>query len=337
MLMGIWTLFAAASSLFAQDWQYTTVHTFGDSTGTANDPSSGIILASDGKLYGTALSGGANKTGAVFRCDRNGSGFQIIHDFGPGEDGFGSGGPLAGVLEASDGKLYGATLGGGTNHAGTIYCLNRDGSGFQVIHDFERSTNDYGADIYGELIEGTDGLLYGTTRSGGAFDNGTVFRIAKDGSAFEVLHDFDFSSGAGAFPEVPLWQGSDGALYGATTDNRSDIETPGAGKIFRINPDGSGYAVIHDFDLKADDGIFPGFGLTEGRDGQLYGTTFRGGAVDGGVVFKLRKNGTGYRVLHSFPFRTEPFGPLRKDPSGQLYGITEFGGTGQWRDDIFHR
>src|SRR3954471_22720650 len=98
ILIGIWTLFAA-TSLFAQDWQFTTVHSFGDSVATANLPSSGVILASDEKLYGTALSGGANKTGAVFRCNRDGSGFQIIHDFGPGEDGFGGGGPLAGVLE----------------------------------------------------------------------------------------------------------------------------------------------------------------------------------------------------------------------------------------------
>ena len=326
----IWTLvFTAVVASANGSWTLSQLHSFGNPALSANQPSSGLILASDGKLYGTASGGGANNAGVVFRSNKDGSGFQIICDFAPpGADGLGARRPVAGVLEASDGKFYGTTFAGGTHSGGTVYCLERDGSGFQVIHDFERSSEDNGADPYGELIEGRDGLLYGTTRSGGSLDNGTIFRMAKDGSAYQVLHEFDFNSGAGAFPEAPLLRGSDGVLYGATSDHRSDIDSPGNGKIFKINPDGSGYAVIHDFDLKAGDGNYPGFGLTEGRDGALYGTTFSGGASNGGVVFKLRKNGAGYHVLWSLPYSSLPFGPLRVGSASLLYGITYAGGPG---------
>jgi uncharacterized repeat protein (TIGR03803 family) len=315
----------------ARGWQVSTLHSFGFPNGSANRPSSGVILGSDGWLYGTAAAGGAHSAGVVFRCDKDGSHFQIIHDFDPGIDRSGAAYPLAGVLEASDGKLYGTTFVGGTNFGGTIFCVNKDGSGFQEIHDFERAPDENYVDPYAELIEGTDGLLYGTTRSGGTLDNGTIFQIAKDGSAYRVLHEFDFNSGAGAFPEAPLLQGSDGLLYGTTSDHRYDVDPPGAGKVFKINPDGSGYAVIHDFDSKTNDGNYPAFGLIEGSDGAFYGTTVSGGKGDGGVAFRLRKNGTGYSVLYNFsrslPNPSLPFGPLREGPSGLLYGVTELGGA----------
>jgi uncharacterized repeat protein (TIGR03803 family) len=331
----IWagTIFSAVS-LFAQDWQLSPLHSFGNPVGSANRPSSGLILGSDGKLYGTANGGGAHNAGAVFRSNRDGSGFETLYDFGPGEDGFGARGPLAGVLEASDGRLYGTTFGGGTNNGGTIYGLNRDGSGFQVLHEFDYNADldDNAPDPLGELIEGADGMLYGTTRGGGSFDQGTVFRIAKDGSAFQVLHEFEFNSPEGWSPEAPLLLGSDGVLYGSTRDFNIDAEDyQYTGKIFKMNPDGSGYAVIHDFGAKMNDGLYPGFSLTEARDGWLYGTTLGGGAGQGGVVFKLRKTGSGYSVLFNFDRAGTgpmlPFGALR-ERSGFLYGITEYGQHG---------
>jgi len=319
----------SAISLCAQDWQYSTLHSFGNPIGSANRPSSGLILGSDERLYGTANLGGAHNAGAVFRCNRNGSGFQFLYDFDPGEDGSGAHGPLAGVLEASDGKLYGTTVVGGTNNGGTIYSLNRDGSAFQVLHVFDRLPESEPPAPYGELIEGADGMLYGTTRAGGSFDQGTVFRIAKDGSGFQLLHEFEFNSAEGWSPDAPLLLGSDGMLYGATRDYDIDAEDQQAtGKIFKMNPDGSGYAVIHDFGANTNDGYYPEFGLTEGHDGVIYGTTLSGGTRHGGVAFKLLKNGSGYSVLFNFDRLglgpAVPFGPLREH-SGFLYGITEYG------------
>jgi len=222
----LWSGFLVRAGL-----ELSTLHSFGIAADSTNQPSSGVILARDGKLYGTATRGGAHNGGAIFRSNRDGSGFQIIFDFDPGQYSTGPHNPLAGLREASDGKLYGTTLKGGDGDGGVIFTLNRDGSGFQVLYEFESSA-DNGVRAYAELIEGKDGLLYGTTHFGGGLNNGMLFRITKDGSAYQVIHEFDFNSGQGAFPEAPLLLGSDGVMYGVTTDHGSDIDSPGCGKDF---------------------------------------------------------------------------------------------------------
>src|SRR5262245_64092779 len=92
-----------------------------------------------------------------------------------------------GLIEGSDGKLYG-TLGGGTNDAGTVFKLNKDGSGYTILRWFTGTGGD-GASPSG-LVEGQDGVLYGTTLGGGTNDAGTVFKLNRDGSGYSVLRRF---------------------------------------------------------------------------------------------------------------------------------------------------
>lgn len=136
--------------------------------------------------------------------------------------------PAAEVIEASDGVLYGTTINGGINNAGIVFKLNKDGTGFMVLHEFDGSD---GSDPFADLVEGSDGALYGTTTVGGPqINGGVVFKVNKDGTGFMILHDFDGSHGA--YPYAGLVEASDGAFYG-TTYNGGPPRNDG-GVVFRL-------------------------------------------------------------------------------------------------------
>src|SRR5262245_14241029 len=86
-----------------------------------------------------------------------------------------------GLIQGSDGALYGTTRAGGTNNAGIAFKLNKDGNGYAALHYF-RGGDDDGSQPAAELIEGSDGALYGTTAGGGTNNGGTLFRMNKNGS-----------------------------------------------------------------------------------------------------------------------------------------------------------
>src|SRR5262249_30186194 len=140
---------------------------------------------------------------------------------------------------------------------------------FSVLHYFNYRD---GATPTARLLLAANGYLYGTTYDGGTNGNGTVFRIARDGSSFSVLHSFDTR---GTYPLAGLLEGSDGAWYGT------------AGVLFKISADGSGFSVLHDFDGRDGDGQSPMGDLIHGPDGAIYGTTSSGGAFDGGTIFRV--------------------------------------------------
>src|SRR5215471_523428 len=136
------------------------------------------------------------------------------------------------------------------------------------------------------LIEGRDGRFYGTTQYGGVTNGaGTVFKLNKDGTGFAVLHYFQQTDGDGSQP-MGLVQGTDGALYG-TTAYGGLASGLGFGTVFKLNPDGSGFQVLHRFSNNVSDGKYPdtlGQLIIDG--GVLYGTTSNGGTNNNGTLFK---------------------------------------------------
>jgi uncharacterized repeat protein (TIGR03803 family) len=285
-------------------------------------------------LYGTTEQGGTNFGGTVFRINRDGSGFAVLHHFqfsGPIK----LEGPAAGLVEGSDGALYGTTWGGGafTNESGygdgTVFRINKDGTGFTTLHSY--NTNGVaGRHPTAELIEGSNGALYGTTFGGGSKDAGVVFRLNKDGSGFTVLHDLGSADNGHGF--AALVEGTDGALYG-TSYRGGDFD---GGFVFRLDKDGTGYTNLHSFGDGAADGLDPESELLEGSDGSLYGTCRRGGVYTNqwgetsGTVFRLNKEGSGYGILHHFggaPGEGRlPLAGLIQGRDGALYGATDVGG-----------
>jgi uncharacterized repeat protein (TIGR03803 family) len=241
-----------------------------------------LIQGRDGTLFGTAGGGGTKDMGTIFRLNPDGSGFQVMHDFaGAPSDGNST---QSGLILGADGMLYGDTIWGGTHDAGTVFRIKTDGSGYEVLHNFN-ATN--GAYYKSALVQGVDGMLYGTTIGGGSVGQvGVVFKLSTNGSDFSVIHGFSTVAYQSVNPSS-LIQGPDGALYGTTQYGgiTNPVSTYGMGTVFKLNTDGSNYTVLYEF--SGEDGRNPKSSLLAGADGALYGTTQFGGFFDQGTVFKL--------------------------------------------------
>jgi len=189
----------------------TTLHFFAGSEGEGFRPFAGLLQTTDGDFYGTALRGGANNRGAVFKMGPSGN-VTTLHSFN-GADGSS---PSAPLIQASDGNFYGTT-------SATIFRM--DGSGnLTTLHLFP-STDAFG--LSSGLIQAKDGDFYGTTALDGENNSGTVFRMNPCGN-LTTLHSFDGSDGSA--PRAPLLQAPDGRLYGTTVGGG-----PGrGGVVFRL-------------------------------------------------------------------------------------------------------
>ncbi len=319
--------FGTVFRLNPQDGAYAVLYSFSNTGGDGVNPMASPIAGRDGALYGTTEAGGSYGRGTVFRSNVDGSGYQVLHGFsntgGDGEY------PYAALAEGSDGTLYGTTLTGGGYGGGTVFKINADGSGYQILHSFSGVGGD-GLWPYAGLVMTPNGVLYGTTEEGGDWDYGTVFRLSTDGSGFEVLHSFGDTGGDGAYPYATLVVGGDGALYGTTYLGGSSD----SGTIFRLNPADGAYSVVYSFGVTAGDGANPSATLIIGFDGALYGATEEGGGGGFGTVFRLNPADNSYNVLHNFSNTggegAHPAAGLVQDSDGDLYGTTPEGGqTGQ--------
>jgi uncharacterized repeat protein (TIGR03803 family) len=178
------------------------------------------VQGSDGFFYGTTFSGGANSYGTVFQITSTGM-LTILHSF-TSKDGAN---PEAELVQGSDGNFYGTTYTGGAYTNGILFRITTNGA-LTTLHSFT-GTND-GGHPRGGLVQGSDGNLYGTTYSGGPFNDGILFRITTNG-ALTTLHSFTGATD-GANPQAGLVQGSDGSFYGTTANGGQS----GAGTVVRL-------------------------------------------------------------------------------------------------------
>jgi uncharacterized repeat protein (TIGR03803 family) len=180
-------LIAALDSAFGQ-FQYAELMSFGDLPGLYGVRPDWLIQSKDGALYGTTFYGGTNLDGVIFKVNKDGTGFLVLHH--TRKVGGGTPGDSTSIIEGSDGVLYGSTWGDpnvGYNR-GTLFRLNRDGTDFRILHLFEGLPTDPGNPS--RLVEGQDGALYGMA------NQGALFRLNKDGSGYQILHSFKYA-GAG--------------------------------------------------------------------------------------------------------------------------------------------
>lgn len=245
----------------------------------------------------------------------------------------------SGLIEGSDGFLYGTTRHGGTNlvdshgparGVGTLYRIRKNGDDFAILHHFGGDNSGSYSSIWTEPIEASDGLLYGVTYAGGVAGVGYIYKIHRDGAGFAILHHFQDGSVAGdaARSTAPLVEGPDGMLYGMTQYGgvKPSWTDWGQGAAFRIAKDGSTYEVLHSFGATPQSPTQP-TGLSLGRDGRLYGTTARGGALGAGTLFRMNFDGGDLVVLAelgNWSSRPDflPGNPLHAS-DGLLYGMSQ--------------
>jgi uncharacterized repeat protein (TIGR03803 family) len=229
------------------------------------------------------------------------------------------------LVQGPDGNFYGTTNGAGTHNGGIVFKMTPSGT-VTVLYSFCSQPNctDGNAPDAG-LALGHDGNFYGVTTSGGANGDGAVFSITPSGS-YTLLHSFTGSDGAE--PQGTLLLASDGNFYGTTTSQGSNH----GGTLFRITSSGA-FTTIYNFCAlgACHDGSAPFGGLTQGTDGDLYGTTTSGGTgFLYGSVFKITLNGV-LTTLHSFVSSdgSTPQGKLVQASDGNFYGTTTSGGNTQ--------
>ena len=147
---------------------FSVLYTFSGSDGY--QPVGKLVLGSDGNFYGAAYEGGASGDGTVFKITPAGA-LTTLYTFTGGSDGSQ---PYAGLVQGSDGSLYGETSAGGANSTGTIFQLTPAG-GFTTLYAFSETD---GAQPQSGLVLGSDGGFYGTTSAGGTSSAGTVFKLS---------------------------------------------------------------------------------------------------------------------------------------------------------------
>lgn len=298
-----------------------TMHSFKGTKGGFGDhvsatPGHRLVQGPDGDLWGTVFGGGIDQgngsvgKGTVFRYRRGGR-FSTVHRFGEGSA-TGTN-PEAGLVLASDGHFYGTTGYGGVGGNGTVFRVAPDGE-VTDMHVFRRGPGD-GARIGTELVQASDGGLWGVTPFGGTADEGIVFRLGLDGS-FAVVHHF--AGGAqGGVPTSALVQGADGALYGTCFASGRW----GTGLLYRITLDGV-YTPLHSFSGEQPRvGKGPEGALVATSDGSIYGVTRIGSREGSGSIYRYSPGG-GMQPVHAFAAHDQKVykSGLSQGSDGRLYG-----------------
>ena len=288
----------------------------------------GLVLGSNGVLFGTTTEGGSGNVGTVFKITPTGA-FTVLHTFTGATDGSS---PDAALALGTDGNFYGTTSQGGAGGFGTVFKMTSAGA-LTTLYSFKDTTD--GAVPKASLVQGPDGNFYGTTSGdydpNRGHDYGTVFKITPTG-ILTTLHAFSALNGAlansdGAVPTAGVVVGRDGNYYGTASQGGAG----GQGTIFRLTPSWV-FTTLHSFTTVNDlgensDGASPQAPLLLASDGNFYGTTNQGGQGSVGTLFRITSSGA-LTSLNSFLNDGDgPVSGVIQGADGNLYGTTPLGGA----------
>ncbi len=243
--------------------------------------------------------------------------------------------PEAALTRLKDGTLAGTTQGGGPQARGTVFRLVPADPGHPQVRvvPIEEDATGRGASPAAELLQASDGTLFGTTSRGGDAGQGTIFQEQPPATGWRTVQVASLGGPVGAYPQGGLIEDRAGRLYGTTRAGGAH----GLGTVLRVSPpDRPGrtwsVTVVHSFE--GDDGVAPAAGLIMDGSRALYGTTSAGGRCGFGVAFRLepaRANNAPWRetVMHHFcgVDGAYPEGELLLGADGALYGTTLQGGA----------
>lgn len=308
--------------LHAQD-SLLVLHSFPSSGSQINSPMGPLVSDGNGNVFGTAPSG-------VFELANSGNGnyaYKTIYTF---PSGYASAG---GVGVDANGNLFGTTIAGGANNAGTVFELSPNGGNYQIQTLWSFTGGDGGSNPYSNIAVDAKGDLFGTTSKGGGNADGTVFELVPQGNGqytFVTLHRF-----AGADGQLPM-AGVTVDVYGDVFGTTSAGGANGDGVVFELVPTNGSftYSVLHSF--AGLDGAQPAASVAIDSNGNLFGTTAYGGTASNGVVFEIASYtgyGPPYAYIRLYAFTgnadgDRPEGGVAIDSNGNLFGNTYQSGSG---------
>jgi uncharacterized repeat protein (TIGR03803 family) len=319
--------------------QQTILYTFtGKSDGGI--PIGRLIRDSSGNLYGVTSSGGdaTCSCGTVFELATNGS-LKVLHSFKGGKDGAQNEGQPELGLVMIKGNLYGsASFGGVSGCDGSLGCgvvFKVTPAGKETV--LYRFTGQADGAFPQDLISDQAGNIYGAT--GGSYKQGNAGTIFKMETTGKLTTLYTFPGGAtGSSPRWRLIREANGTVYGVTQfggdTTTCALGSSGCGVVFKVTAAGK-ESVVYTFGKQVRNGEEPSAGLLDAK-GTFFGTTFYGGTVNStcsfgcGVTYQLTAGGK-YSVLYHFTGASDgwlPSGGLTEDSSGNIYGATLLGGTG---------
>lgn len=261
-------------------------------------PRAGLVLATNGNLYGTTSAGGAHRNGTIFQITPAGK-MTTLYNLCSQRSCADGAQPYDALIQASDGKLYGTTFVGGLQDGGVIFSITTAGT-FTTVANFCSQTGCAGGfNPYSGLIQAADGNLYGTAYFGGNCSTcGTIYRTTTGGQLTTLYSFCAVNCLDGASPLGGLVQATDGSFYGTTQIGGSSNffcigGSASCGTIFEITPQGTLTTLYNFCSLSVcADGGNPAASLVQGTDGNLYGSTFYQGDfvcnnIGCGTIFSL--------------------------------------------------
>ena len=303
---------SSAYGVDTYDSQISTLATFTGANGAK--PLSDLVSDAAGDLFGTTSAGGADNDGTVFEIAKSTGELTTLASF----TGANGDGPWGGVTSDAAGDLFGTTAGGGADNDGTVFEIAKSTGLLSTLATF---TGANGREPFGTVISDAAGDLFGTANYGGADNDGTVFEIAKSTGQLTTLVTFTGANGAN--PAGSLTIDAEGDLFGTTANGGADDD----GTVFEIAKSTGELTTLATF--TDSNGAGPERNLTIDAAGDLFGTTFYGGADNDGTVFEIVKSTGALITLATFTGANglDPLSDLVSDAAGDLFGTTEAGGA----------
>ena len=289
----------------------TAVHSFSNANGF--EPFAGMVVGTDGLLYGTTNAGGTNQNGVLFSFNTATSTYTKLKDLST----VGLSGCQSRPIEASSGVWLGTTTTGGDGNGGGLYEYTATGSTLGVLFAFNYSP---GSSPAGRMVRASDGLFYGLCINGGTGNKGVLYSFDINTNTYTL--EADLGGTLGAFPEGELVE-VNGSLYGMCSDEGLN----GSGTLFEFDLATGTYTVRQQ--LSASLGANPKAGLVLANDGNLYGTTSTGGASNQGTLVRFNPVTNSFSVAKQFQ-AADGSGSVTTPllaSTGLLYGTCALGGA----------
>ena len=281
----------------------------------------GFLVPANDTFFGLTSNGGYYGSGSLFDLDSSAdNGYDDYADLGQGA----GTNPYGGAMLAKDGYIYTTTYSGGKMNDGAIIRFDVDGIE-TILHSFDGT---HGANPNATLVQDpSSGTFYGTTYSGGANNDGTIFSFTPTGGV-KVLASLSSTTGYNPADRVVL--DTSGNLYVTARYGAAY----GQGSVIREKTTGGTPTTIYSFGAQSNnaDGVQPFAGLILATDGRLYGTTTYGGGSNNnsGVIFSVSTSGS-YRLVHALAADgsegAQPYAGVFEANDGNLYGVTNVGGV----------